>query len=217
MATEPAPSVEPEAQEPAAEAASTNPAEATADASGLFTVALRDFAFVIAALSLWAGADAWFQVTEAGFAAFLSSGAGLLAGAFMAAQLHEWGHFAGARISGGTAPIAPASGIVPLFNFDFGRSNDRHFRWMSVGGNLAHWFVVLALVVLIPGGSPGQLALQCGAFGFALFASSIEFPVIRHAFDGMPGTEALATITPAGLARSGWIGLAGALTAFVLF
>lgn len=190
--------------------------EAVADASSLFLVALRDTAFVLGALSLWAGADAWFRATGAGFGAFLASATGLLAGAFTAAQLHEWGHFTGARLSGGTAPISPAKKLVPLFLFDFERSDERQFRWMSIGGNLAHWLAALALFAFVPTDAPGGLALACGALGFAAFASSIEFPVIRQALDGTPGARALATITADGIQRSGWIGLGVALGAFVL-
>lgn len=190
--------------------------DSTADQSALFTVALRDLALVVAAFSLWAGADAWFQVTQAGFAAFLSATAGLLAGAFVGAQSHEWGHFAGARLSGGTAPIAPAKALVPLFNFDFERSDEGQFRSMSLAGNIAHWSMLLALIAFVPSGTPGQLALKCGAFGFAVFASSIEVPVIRKALGGMPGRQALATIRPDGLRRSGGFGLAAALAALIL-
>ena len=190
--------------------------ETVRDASPLFLVALRDTAFVLGALSLWAGADAWSQATGAGFGVFLSSATGLLAGAFTAAQLHEWGHFAGARLSGGTAPISPAGKLVPLFLFDFERSDERQFRWMSIGGNLAHWLAAIALFAFVPTASPGGLALACGGLGFAVFASSIEFPVIRRALDGTPGAEALATIDAEGIQRSGWIGLGVALGAFVL-
>lgn len=200
----------------APEVGATGAESATRDASPLFLVALRDVAFVLGALSLWAGADAWHRATGAGFGAFLAGASGLLAGAFATAQLHEWGHFAGARLSGGTAPISPARKLVPLFLFDFERSDDRQFRWMSIGGNAAHWLAAIALFALVPTGSPGGLALACGALGFAVFASSIELPVIRQAIEGTPGRQALATITTAGIQRSGWIGLGVALVAFSL-
>ena len=33
----------------------------------------------------------------------------------VAALLHEWGHFAGAKLSGGTAPLRPFADFLPLF------------------------------------------------------------------------------------------------------
>jgi len=196
--------------------AAPDAAPAPADASSLLTVALRDLALVSAALAIWAGADAWFLLTRAGIGAFVSTLAGLFAGAFVGAQLHEWGHFAGARLGGGTAPIAPAGKLVPLFNFDFARSDEKAFRWMSVGGNLAHWAIVAVLFAVMPWTTPAQVALPCGAFGFAVFASTIEFPVIRRAYEGMSGPEALSTIPVGGIQRSARIGIAAALALFLL-
>jgi hypothetical protein len=40
----------------------------------------------------------------------------------------------------------------------------------------------------------GTAALVAGAFGFSVFSSLVEFPVIRQAQRGVPGLEALATI-----------------------
>ena len=205
---------------------STNPSDASsaaheaavpADASPVPAVALRDLAIATTLLSIWAGAESWAVQSGLGMASALSSIGGLLVGAAVTALLHEWGHFLGARLSGGVAPVAPAAKIVPLFLFDFARSEERHFRAMSLGGNLAHWTAALGLLVLLPGASSGQIALQCGALGFATFASTVELPVIRRAFAGEPGEQALTAIGPASLSRSGWIGVAVALGLFVIF
>jgi len=185
-------------------------AEPPADASRLWLVALRDVALVLAALSLWAGADTAYVVTRTVFAAILASGGGLLVGAAVGALLHEWGHFAGARLSGGTAPLAPAKGFLPLFNFDFKRSEPRHFQAMSVCGNVAHWLVVLTLAAALPIETPGRVALVSGSFGFALFASITEFPVILKNHEGVAPLEALRTIRPDFLVRNGLLGAGGA-------
>lgn len=190
--------------------------EIPADASAIATVALRDIALAVALLSLWAGADAWYLASGTGLGAMLGAIGGLLIGAAVTALAHEWGHFAGARLSGGTAPVSPVKGFLPLFVFDFERSREEHFRAMSVGGNVAHWLVALGWFALLPGATPGQIALQCGGVGFAIFASTVEVPVIRRAFAGMPGAEALRGISPDTLRRSGWIGFASALVLFAL-
>ncbi|MCP5057797.1 MAG: hypothetical protein GY937_13900 [bacterium] len=204
------------APDPSVDAARKETDTVPADASAISTVALRDIAVAVALLSVWAGADAWYLASGVGLGAVLSAIGGLLVGAAVTALAHEWGHFAGARLSGGTAPVSPAKGFVPLFMFDFERSREEHFRAMSMGGNLAHWFVALAWFALLPGDSPGQIAVQCGGIGFAVFASTIEFPVIRRAFAGVPGKEALGGIGQDTLRRSAWIGLASALVLFAL-
>ncbi len=201
--------------------ATTQEAEASqdaapADASSLSTVALRDVAIALALLSIWGGADAWTLATGSVFGAVLSVLGGLLVGAGVTSLAHEWGHFAGARLTGGTAPIAPARNLVPLFVYDFARSGEEHFRAMSVGGNLAHWAAALAWFALLPGETPGQVALQCGGVGFAVFATTVELPVILRAFTGVPGAEALRGITGDKLRRAGGLGLGSALMLFAL-
>lgn len=186
------------------------------DASPIAVVLLRDVAILTTMLSVWAGAEAWAVQSGLGLATALSSLGGLLVGAAATALLHEWGHFLGARLSGGVAPVSPAANFLPLFLFDFERSDESHFRAMSLGGNLAHWGVALGLLALLPGASAGQIALQCGALGFATFASTVEFPVIRRAFAGEPGAQALTSIRPDTLRRAGGIGFATALVLFVL-
>jgi hypothetical protein len=178
-------------------------------------VGLRDTALAATVLSLWAATDAWYAVTELGLAASLSVVVGVLAGAALTGLAHEWGHFAGARLSGGTAPIAPAKNLLPLFDFDFERSDVGQFRSMSVGGNVTPWVVAALLVILIPLDAPGREALVSASIGFAVFALTVELPVIRRVNEGMDPRESLAHIRVEGGLRRGAI--AGAVTAAVLF
>ena len=159
-------------------------AAAPADATKLWIVLLRDVAIVAAALSLFAAADAWHILTGTALSGLLSVVDGLLVGLALGALIHEWGHFTGARLSGATAPLRPFSGFLPLFDFDYVNNSQSQFQSMSIGGNLAHWLVFLVLFLGLPLSSAGQIAIVSGAFGFAVFASSIEFPVIRNAARG---------------------------------
>lgn len=185
-----------------------------ADAASLPRVALRDLALLLAALSLWAGADAWRLLSGTALSWWLSVLDGLVVGAVVVGLVHEWGHFAGARLSGGTAPLAATQLPLPLFNFDFARSEPRHFQAMGIGGNIAHWSAVLLLALLLPLGTPGQIALLSGALGFAVFASAVEFPVISRCHNGAAPAESLAGIRPADLKRSGVVGAMAALLLF---
>lgn len=164
------------------------------DQASLFMVILRDVAIVSALLSLFAAAETWAQTSGLALAALLSVVDGFLVGIAAGALLHEWGHFVGARLGGGRAPLKPLSGFLPLFDFDYKNNDAKAFEWMSIGGNVAHFSVVLVFFFALPMSSPGAAALVAGAFGFAVFSSLVEFPVIRKARGGLSGLEALGTI-----------------------
>jgi hypothetical protein len=88
------------------------------------------------------------------------------------------------------------------------------FQAMSIGGNVGHFLVVLLFFLALPLETPGRVALVAGSVGSAVFASSIEFPVISKVRAGMPPAEALATIPRDFLRRNGSAGALAAL--FVL-
>ncbi|NRA00962.1 MAG: hypothetical protein HRU00_00025 [Myxococcales bacterium] len=207
----------PEAEPPEQSDSSAEEAAAPADASSLWLVLARDVAIVAAALSLFAAADAWHTLTGATLSAGLALIDGVLVGVLLGGLIHEWGHFTGARLYGSRAPLRPATGFLPLFDFDYPGNSRQQFLGMSVGGNLAHWLVVFVLLLGLPLSSIGQVALVSGAFGFAVFASSVEFPVIRHAYRGLSGIEALAKLPKDFVRRNGSYGLIAAVLAlFVL-
>jgi hypothetical protein len=164
------------------------------DESSLLLVVLRDVAVVSALLSLFAAAEAWASISGLAFASLLSTLDGFLVGAATCALAHEWGHFAGARLGGGHAPLKPVGDLLPVFDFDYTNNDKRAFEWMSIGGNAAHVTVPLVYFFALPMTSPGAAALVAGAAGFAVFSSIIEFPVIRNARAGMGGLEALGKI-----------------------
>ena len=193
-----------------------NESPAASDATSLWVVALRDVAILAAGFSLFAAADAWHTMTGTFLSAALVLVDGLLVGVLLTAWVHEWGHFIGARISGGSAPLRPAMGFLPLFDFDYPNNTHQQFQAMSIGGNVAHWSVVLLLLAGLPLTSVGQVAITSSAFGFAIFASSIEFPVIRHVSKGLSGMEALAKIPKDFIRRNGSYGLIAALAALAV-
>ena len=83
----------------------------------------------------------------------------------------------------------------------------------------ALWSTVLACAGAPESGQqarPGAAALVAGAFGFAVFAGSIEFPVIRKARGGMTAIEALGTIRKDFFRHHSRWGLGAAALAFIL-
>jgi hypothetical protein len=192
-----------------------HPPEPPADATPVIRLAQRDGAIALAALSLWAAADAWHAATGLGFAALLATLDGLVVGVVLGALAHEWGHFAGARWAGGIAPTRPIRSLFPIFVLDMERSDARAFRAMSVAGNVGHWLVVLLLLISLPLDTAGRCALFAGAIGFAVFASTTEFPIIRRAYTGASPAESFAGLSREKLRRNRWIGAAVGLVLFL--
>lgn len=179
----------------------------------LGNVAFRDLALVAAALSLWAAADAWYLLTGLEFASSLAIIDGVLVGLALAALGHEWGHYAGARVRDSKARLVRTDALSLLrFRYDMEANDSRQFNAMSIGGNLAHWSVVLLLFLALPMDSPGRIALIAGAFGFAIFATVTEAPVIARSLQGMSPGEALGPVDRERLVRNGFVGaVAGGL------
>lgn len=192
------------------------PFERPADATPIVKLAGRDGGLILIGLSLWAAAEAFYSVTGLAFAAILSTLDGLVVGVVVAGLAHEWGHFAGARLADGIAPTKPIGSFFPIFDFDMQHSDARAFRAMSVGGNVGHWMVVLLFALSLPGSSPGQIALVSGAFGFGIFASTTEFPIIRLAYAGKSPAECFKGLTREKLRRNQWTGAGAGVVLFLL-
>jgi len=188
----------------------------SADKTRVSSLALRDGAIALAALSIWAAADAWYAATHLPAAALLAVLDGLAVGYGLGLVGHEWGHFAGARWGGGIAPTTKFTQLFPIFLLDMQKSPERAFRAMSVGGNVAHWSVVALFALIVPLDAPGRVALATGAFAFAFGASLTEFPVIRRSFAGASPVESFQGLTGAKLRRNRWIGIAAGAVLFAL-
>ncbi len=200
-----------EAHEPAGEAAAL-----PADEAPVAKLGQRDGAIALAALALFGATDAWHVTSGLGFATVLSVVVGIVVGVSLGSLAHEWGHFAGARWSGGIAPTKPITSLFPIFNLDLVRSGDGPFRAMSIGGNVAHWLVVVVLALALPLDAPGRVALVSAAFGFAVFASTTELPVIRRSYAGATPIESFRGLTGEVLKRNQWIGAAAGLALFAI-
>jgi len=187
---------------------------AAKDEARLSLVILRDVAIAAAMLSLFAAAESWATVSRLALASLLSVVDGLLVGVATGALIHEWGHFIGARLGGGHAPLKPVTRFLPLYDFDYANNDSRSFLWMSYGGNIAHVALVLFYLLLVPTRSMGTAALVAGSIGFAVFSSLVEIPVIRQARRGVSGLEALAVIPKDFLTRYLPWSLAAAFAAY---
>lgn len=154
---------------------------------------LTDLAAVLAALTLWGAADIWYQLSGLPLAGLVLVGDAVFVGYLLNALLHEWGHYAGAVASGAQTTLLKLPGFSLFrFRFDFEQSSAGQFVWMSAGGNIAHWALVLLLFLALPLTTPGQVALLAAAFGFAVSATIFELPVLLRV---RRGSDPEATLT----------------------
>ncbi len=174
---------------------------------GLAGMLVRDAALIFAALSLWAAADAWVQVTSLWFAQVLAVGDALLVGLLLAAIFHEWGHYSGAVAAGASVRRKAPEGVSLLrFDFDYAANDHRQFHWMTYGGHVLHWTILLLLLVALPLDSISRIALVSSIFGFVVFATVIEYNIIKDTWRGTSPGERLQQITPKDFQQASIIG-----------
>jgi hypothetical protein len=183
------------------------------DLANLRSVAALHFVMVMGALTLWGAADAWAEVSGWALAQGVAIANAVIAGVVLANTLHEWGHFAGARLSGSDARVLkkPVKYFF-MFDFSFDRNDVRQFLWMSWGGILVPWVLVLAAVLLVPIDNASRATLLAVLVARAVQVSVFEVPVVRRTQRGGEPRVELGRELKTGFARSRWAGVAvGAL------
>ena len=76
--------------------------------------------------------------------------------------------------------------------------------------------MVVVIAVFVPLGTVGQVALLSGSVGFAVFGSTVEFPVIARARQGASPLESLSVIHSNFVQRNGAMGVAAAALVFLV-
>ena len=180
-----------------------NPASQTLELSNgqkLAKHGIIHFTVIMIALSLWAATDAWFLLTGLPLATFLSVVTGALAGLVATTLIHEWFHFAGARVSGSSYRIPEKTGVF-VYDYNYGANSIRQFNMMSLAGQLGSVLAVLALDSMLTLDNPGRLMLVAGAIASAVFGGFIEWPVLVRAQKSHDPLAELEKINPATLGR----------------
>lgn len=180
----------------------------------LFSLLARDTAIALAALSLWAAADTWYLVSGLGFALAISVLDAIFVGYILGALFHEWGHYAGAKLSSASAPrVKPKGTSLFRFNFDMAANTQRQFHWMSFGGWVFHWGLLAILVLAMPFDSIGRIALVSSVFGFILYATFIETGILRQTLGGSDPAETLGKLSAKTFQQAGIVGSVAGLFA----
>lgn len=150
----------------------------------LKSVASRHGAIVLAAITLWGAADAWASDTGWLLAESVALLNALFAGTIIASILHEWGHFAGARLAGAVSPVLKEPVSFFMFNFRYDLNTNGQFLAMSMGGPFANWMLALVLFLLLPLSTWPQALLFATTIAIAVSVSVFEFPIIKRAMYG---------------------------------
>lgn len=148
---------------------------------------------VLAFFLLWAAADTWYVVTDLSLALVLSVITALVAGAWIARIVHEWGHFTGARIAKSYSPIVPEIRGVFMFGFNHAKNDRNQFIAMSLGGPIANWCLVALIFFFIPMDNLGRATLLGMTFAKAVSVCIFELPVIAKVMRGADGEEEIQT------------------------
>jgi hypothetical protein len=183
------------------------------DRANLRSVATLHFVMVMGALTLWGAADAWAVASGWGLAWGVAIANAIIAATIVASTLHEWGHFAGARLSGSAAPVLkkPVRYFF-MFNFLFEHNDKRQFLWMSAGGILVPWLLVLATPLLVPIDNASRAMLFAAFVTRAVQVSVFEVPVFLRTQGGGEPRDELGRQIKSGFATSRYAGIAvGAL------
>lgn len=144
----------------------------------------------LALILLWAAADTWYTVSGLFIANLLNIITALVAGAWLSSLIHEWGHFTGARLAKSYSPIVPEVKGIFMFGFNHAKNSRNQFIAMSLGGPIANWSLVLAIVFFIPMDNLGRAALLGITFAKAVSVCMFELPIINRVMNGAdPETE----------------------------
>ena len=104
-----------------------------------------------------------------------------------------------------------------MFDFPIEENDSRQFVWMSWGGIIAPWVVVLLALIFVPlsitSGAVLLATLVSRAVGVAVF----EGPIAQAVSKGGDPTEALTkSVTGGGLAKGGKFGTIAGIALFAL-
>jgi len=176
------------------------------------------FAMVMGALTMWGAAVTWAQVTGWAVAELVAVANALIAAFVLQSTLHEWGHFAGARLAGAESPVLeePRKHFF-MFDFAMDKNDLRQFLWMSWGGILAPWAVALLVAAALPLSILSVQVLLATLVMKAVGVAIFEVPIARAAAQsGEPGAELAKQVAAGGLTRGRNIGTVVGLALFAL-
>ncbi|MFT5442385.1 MAG: hypothetical protein ACI8W3_001427 [Myxococcota bacterium] len=184
----------------------------------LKSVAAIHFTMLMAALTLFGASDMWAVHSGWALAEFVAISNAIIASYFILGVLHEWGHYSGARLSGSITTVAkkPVNYFF-MFNFPFEHNDTRQFVWMSWGGILVPWALVVLTMLLVPIDNASRAMLLAAFVARAVQVSLFEVPTAVRARNGGDPKQELDRQIATGFEAGRYYGLAaGALVLLVV-
>lgn len=187
------------------------------DLANLKKIGMLHFALVMAALTLWGAADAWAVSSGWPLAQVAALANAVIAAYVISSTLHEWGHYAGARLAGSVAPVheRPVRYFF-MFDFPFERNDTRQFLWMSLGGIGVPWLLVLLVMWTVPLDTASRALLLATFVARAVAISVFELPVYtRTQAGGEPRAELVRQVQGGFLTKGNYYGIAAGALVFL--
>lgn len=145
----------------------------------------------LGALTFWGAADAWANESNLLIANLVALANAIIAGWVLSVQFHEWGHFAGARLSRSYSPMVRKPVNAFIFGFIFEKNTREQFLAMSIGGPVGNWLLVLLVLVFVPFDAWSRAMLFAVVTAHAISVSVFEVPIILRTLRGDEPREAL--------------------------
>ncbi len=165
--------------EPASEPQADDSSVRAENLKNLKKVGTLHFVAVVAALTLFGAANTWALSSGLALALVVSVAAAYIAGTILSGIVHEYGHYSGTVLSGAPHKVlAKPARYFFMFNFDMKEGSTRQALWLSWGGVLGSWLLVVGLFLLLPMDGWAAAALIGTVLGNAVNASIFEVPVI---------------------------------------
>ncbi len=139
---------------------------------------------LLGAITLFGAADAWATQTDLFLAHTVAVVNAVVAAGVLSILMHEWGHFAGARLSGAYSPMVQTPTSQFIFGFRFDKNTTDQFLSMSLGGLMGSWLLVLIIFFALPLDNLGRATLFAVALARAISATLFEAPIIHRAWRG---------------------------------
>lgn len=167
--------------------------QSTKNAANLKKLAAIYGVAAVASLTLFGAAHTWAASSGLSIALVTGIAAAFIAGMVLSSIFHEWGHYAGAALSGSTIKIADQPSDYYFFlGFNPKKNSPRQALWMTWGGLTGSWLLVLGVLTLVPLNSWMSAVLLATAVGRAVNASYFEVPIAWRTQQGHDFKQALS-------------------------
>ena len=173
--------------------------EGKTDESSFLLALLRDLSIGAVGVGGVLGAYAWSEASSFAYAWPIGALLGALGTLIASSVLHEWGHYLGAKFTGGHAPRNGLAQVFPMFHFDMDNSSALQAAAVGIGGNVVLVLVLLAGWIVFEDGSAAGAGVRLVSVFFVASNAFFEWPIIFDTLrrgDGAAAWHAYLKVRP---------------------